>query len=64
MLMNLQLRYIKWGFESRLKLCNVWFTNSNNYIKWGFESRGLIKVFMVHGTKSPISKNNANPIIK
>ena len=56
--------YIKWGFESRLKPFCMCYCNNHYYIKWGFESRGLIKVFMVHWTKSPISKNNANPIIK
>ena len=31
--------YIKWGFESRLKLHSPYIFNEPNYIKWGFESR-------------------------
>ncbi len=31
--------YIKWGFESRLKLARAEITNEFDYIKWGFESR-------------------------
>ena len=36
--------YIKWGFESRLKLVSPLYFNQKNYIKWGFESR------LKHGT--------------
>ena len=31
--------YIKWGFESRLKLLACIISFRQNYIKWGFESR-------------------------
>ena len=31
--------YIKWGFESRLKLFIVNDNQDFYYIKWGFESR-------------------------
>ncbi len=31
--------YIKWGFESRLKLILCAISKISYYIKWGFESR-------------------------
>ena len=31
--------YIKWGFESRLKLIFDLYLLQSYYIKWGFESR-------------------------
>ena len=33
------INYIKWGFESRLKLELDVLLNQSYYIKWGFESR-------------------------
>ena len=33
------LNYIKWGFESRLKLLLIEGQKMVHYIKWGFESR-------------------------
>ena len=33
------MNYIKWGFESRLKLAETTREFEANYIKWGFESR-------------------------
>ncbi len=37
--MNFLNYYIKWGFESRLKLITFKKVTTLNYIKWGFESR-------------------------
>ncbi len=36
---QLVLNYIKWGFESRLKLIDGAILSMYDYIKWGFESR-------------------------
>ena len=33
------INYIKWGFESRLKLEGEQLYIDDDYIKWGFESR-------------------------
>ena len=39
MVLTQMIYYIKWGFESRLKLLTALSNNPNYYIKWGFESR-------------------------
>ena len=52
-----KIDYIKWGFESRLKLILTDLFHTMHYIKWGFESR-LKSTFDTFGRDSIISNGD------
>ena len=49
--MSQKLNYIKWGFESRLKLITFKKVTTLNYIKWGFESRLKLLLLLIQEIK-------------
>ena len=49
--MNFLNYYIKWGFESRLKLITFKKVTTLNYIKWGFESRLKLLLLLIQEIK-------------